>query len=188
VKDKELYQISHLKYIPSHQIGAVIFNHVYQGCSGDELVDLSNPNWVRWCFAQPFCYYVIRLGVKFGKRKKISWVPVPLGASRDVNRHKDMLVESVPIKYPQYDLETCTFMSMASALHYCSAKLKMGDKQEGCTLSQGAIGYVKGMSARAQLDVLVRLVKEKSTYFKKFQLRAKQNKIEEWDILNKKSP
>jgi hypothetical protein len=99
-----------------------------------------------------------------------------------------MLVESVPIKYPQYNLETCTFMSMASALHYCSAKLKMGDKQFGCTLSQDAIGYVKGMSACAQLDVLVRLVKEKSLYFKKLKLRAKQNKIEEWNILNKKSP
>jgi hypothetical protein len=99
-----------------------------------------------------------------------------------------MLVENVPIKYPQYDLENCTFMSMASALHYCSAELKMGDKQLGSTLSQGAIGYVKGLSAGAQLDGLVRLVKEKSTYFKKFELRAKQNEIEEWDILNKKSP
>jgi hypothetical protein len=90
VKHKELSQTSHLKYIPSHQIGEVIFNHVYyQGHSGDELVDLINPNWVRWCFAQPFCYYVILLGVqqfkKFGERKKMPWVPILLDASRDGN-------------------------------------------------------------------------------------------------------
>jgi hypothetical protein len=43
-KDKEVAQISHLKHIPTHQEGDVTFNQVYQGQSGNELVDLINPN------------------------------------------------------------------------------------------------------------------------------------------------
>ena len=118
----------------------------------------------------------------------MSWVPVPLGASRECNKHLDMLVESVPLKYPQYELETCTFMSMASALHYCATTLEMGDKQFASTLAQGAQGYVRGKSAHAQLDILVKLVREKSKYFRKYELRAKKNKVAEWNILQKKSP
>ncbi len=162
VNDKEVSQISHLKFIPGHMLHGEIYKQVYQGRAGDELVDLINPNWVRWVFDQQFCYYVMRLGVqqwnKYGERRKMTWVPVPLGAARDGNHHQGMLVDTVPIKYPQYDLETCTFMSMASALHYCSSVLKMGDKLVGNTLAQGAVGYIKGMSARAQLDTLIRLV------------------------------
>ena len=191
VNDKEVSQISHLKFIPGHMLHGEIYKQVYQGRAGDELVDLINPNWVRWVFDQQFCYYVMRLGVqqwnKYGERRKMTWVPVPLGAARDGNHHQGMLVDTVPIKYPQYDLETCTFMSMASALHYCSSVLKMGDKLVGNTLAQGAVGYIKGMSARAQLDTLIQLVISKSTYFKKYELRAKQSKIEEWDILNRKT-
>ena len=34
----------------------------------------------------------------------MAWVPVPLGAARDGNHHQGMLVDTVPIQYPQYDL------------------------------------------------------------------------------------
>jgi hypothetical protein len=50
-KDKEVAQILHFKYIPTHQQGDVIFKQVYQGQSGDKLVDLINPNWVHWCYS-----------------------------------------------------------------------------------------------------------------------------------------
>jgi hypothetical protein len=135
--------------------------------------------------------YVMRLGVtqweKHKDRRKLKWVPVPLGASRDGGLIRELLVESIPLKYPQYDLETCTFMSMASALHYCAATLKMGEKQMACTLANGAPGYVKGKNARAQLDLLVKLVKDKSPYFRKHELRSKESKVAEWDILNSKN-
>jgi hypothetical protein len=94
VNGKKVSQILHLKFIPSHQLGEVIFKqvyqgHSYQGRSGDKLVDLINPNWVLWCFEQEFCYYVIHLGVQqwktYGEKKRMSWIPVPLGASMDGN-------------------------------------------------------------------------------------------------------
>jgi hypothetical protein len=118
----------------------------------------------------------------------MSWVPISLGTSCEGNQHRDMLIESVPLKYPQYELETYTFMSMASALHYYSSTMDMGDKQLASTLAQGAAGYVKGKNAHAQLDILVKLVSEKSTYFQKYELRAKKTKAEELDILYRKSP
>jgi hypothetical protein len=191
VKDKAVAEVSHLKYIPTHIEGIHQNSHVYQGLTDGKLVDLINPNWVRWCFEQDYCMYVMRLGLaqwkKYKDRTRLKWVPVPLGASRDGGMIRELLVKSVPLKYPQYDLETCTFMSMASALHYCAATLKMGEKQMACTLASGAPGYVRGKNARAQLDLLVKLIKEKSPYYKKYELRAKESKVAEWDILNSKN-
>jgi hypothetical protein len=53
-KDKSVTEISHLKYIPTHnESSSTICRHVYQGRveSGcvDGVVDLLNPSWVRWC-------------------------------------------------------------------------------------------------------------------------------------------
>jgi hypothetical protein len=78
-------------------------------------------------------------------------------------------------------------MALASALHYCATKLKLGDKQVASSLASVAVSAAK-LDARSQLTVLAKVVKEKSTYWRKHELRARQKKIEEWDILNVRSP
>jgi hypothetical protein len=68
----------------------------------------------------------------------------------------------------------------------------MGNKQQvstlASTIANGAPGYAKGKNARSQLDFLVKIVMEKNTYFRKYELRAKTKRLEEWDILKKQSP
>ena len=194
-QDEAVSQIAFLKYIPTHQQGDIIFRHIYQGRSGlaDKLVDLINPNWVRWCFEPNFCYFVMRIGVRQwrqckGDRAKMSWVPVPLGASRMGGGVHELMIEKVPMKYRQFDEETCAFMSMASALHYCAAELNMGDKDVASWLATTAAGFAKGRNARGQLDLMAKKVKEKSSYFRKCELRVKKSKVDEWDILNIRSP
>ena len=124
----------------------------------------------------------------FGDMKKIKWVPVPLGASREGEQMEDRFVKSVLVKYPQFDKETCAFTSVASALHYCSATLKMGNKEVASKISNSSVGFAKGKSARQQLDFIGKLVKDNSTFFKKTQLRSKKKAVETWDSLNKFQP
>jgi hypothetical protein len=174
----------------------IICRHVYQAMveSGgvDGVGDLLNPSWVRWCFEQSFCYYVMRLGIAEyaqhkGNMKKMSWVPVPLGESRLAPcQNRALIVEGVVVKYRQFEMETCTFKAMASALHYCAAVLKKGDKELAARLASGAIGYSKGKNARDQLDTLVKVVWSKKSYFRKHQLRVKPEGLQEWDIVNKR--
>jgi len=101
---------------------------------------------------------------------------------------EELVDRGVPLKYPQYELNTCAFMSMASALHYCASTLQMGDKQIGALLAAGAEGYVRGKNARAQLNLLSKLVIQRSTYFNQYQLRAKQKKMDFWDLPNSRNP
>jgi hypothetical protein len=194
-KDQLVSEIAYLKYIPTHQVGQVIFRHVFQGLisTNNELVDLINPNWVRYCFDLKFCYYVMRIGVRqwrerAGDRAKLSWIPVPLGAARVGGSVEKLLVATVPLKYRQLEEETCAFMGLASALHYCAAELNMGDKQVASCLATGAAGLAKGKNARAQLDSLIKVVKNKSSFFTKHELRAREKKVDQWDILNIRSP
>ncbi len=194
-EDQEVSEIAFLKYIPTHQKGNTIFRHVYQGRSGSvsDVVDLINPNWVRWCFEPNFCYYVMRIGLRQwkhckGNRAKMTWIPVPVGAARVGGGVDRLMIQRVPLKYRQFEEETCAFMALASALHYCASELNMGDKQAASALASGAFGYAKGKNARDQLQVLARKVKEKSSYFRKYELRVKRNKVDEWDILNIRSP
>jgi hypothetical protein len=98
------------------------------------------------------------------------------------------MVESVLLKNRQLDEETCTFMAMASALHYCASELNMGDKHVASWLVSGALAIAKGRNARGQLGLLARVLKKKSSFFRKYELRAKQSKVDEWDILNLQSP
>ena len=114
----------------------------------------------------------------------MTWVPVPLGAGRNGGMVQELLVPSVPLKYPQFELNTCAFMSLASALHYCAATMKMGDKGIACLLATVATSYVHGKNARDQLNLLSRLVIEKGSYFRKFELRAKSRTIDLWDLPN----
>jgi len=51
-------------------------------------------------------------------------------------------------------------------------------------LASGAEQYVKGVNARQQLDLMKDIVKKKSAYFTKYEIRAKAGKIEKWDIPN----
>ena len=173
--DKDVAQISHLKYIPTWQEGMFINRHVYQARSIDPegeivVLDLINPNWVRWCFEQNYCYYVMRLGIRQfaafnGVVKRMSWVPVPLGAAREGCQDKSLLVQSVVVKYKQFEDDTCTFAALASALHYCASNLNMGDKTLASRIASGASGYAKGRNAPAQLDLCAKVVKENSSYF-----------------------
>jgi hypothetical protein len=200
--DPEVSQVSYLKYIPQHPADdpAFIMRHSYQSRTlvnggKDKVTDNINANWVRWVFEQHYCYLVIKRGVSDYKRfkgdvKKMSWIPVPLGDSRkndEAGAPVDLMVRSVPLKYQQFDEETCAYKGLASALHYCATKLEMGDKQVASSLSSVAISEAKG-DARTQLDMLTKLVKEKSTYWRKHQLRTKQKKIELLDILHVRSP
>jgi hypothetical protein len=63
----------------------------------------------------------------------------------------------------------------------------MGDKQVASSLSSVAVCEAKG-DARSQLDVIAKIVKEKSTYWRKHELRTRQKKVEQWDILKIRSP
>jgi hypothetical protein len=193
--DEDVSQIAFLKYIPTHQVGETIFCHVYQGKSGlaHTLLDLINPNWVCWCFDQHFCYFVMRVGVRQwrhckGDTSKMSWVPVPLGASRTGGGVEKLMVERVPIKYRQFEEELCSFMSLASALHYCASELKCGDKDLPFWLANVASHLAKGRNARGQLNLLAKKVKEKGLFFQKYELRVKKTHVQEWDILNIRSP
>jgi hypothetical protein len=119
----------------------------------------------------------------------MSWIPVPLGDSRSGGVGPgDLLIASVPLKYRQFEEATCTFMGMASALHYCATKLKMGDKHVADRLASVAGSQALGNNARSQLDVLTKLVKAKNNYWRKHELRAKQRTLDEWDILNGRTP
>jgi hypothetical protein len=201
--DKDVSEIAFIKYIPTFEIDGVIYRHVYQGRKvgvdksgkSGEILDLLNPHWCRWVFEQNFCYYVMRVGRKQWKqhhdKKKISWIPVPLGSARKgggIVEIDHLMVESVPLKYRQFDEETCTFMGMASALHYCAAVKQMGDKHLASWLSSCANAFAKGKNARSQLDQLARVLKRQSSYFRKYELRAKESKVNEWDIVNLQSP
>ena len=126
----------------------------------------------------------------WGDIQQITWTPVLLGCSRDAQCGVEhLIVASVPVKYRQFEEETCTFSGFASALHYCSGIMKMGDKQLVSQLSSGApSSYAKGRNAPAQLDLLSKKVKGNSTYFRKSELRAQQSRVEEWDILNRRLP
>jgi hypothetical protein len=64
------------------------------------------------------------------------------------------MIERVPMKYRQFDEETCTFMLMASTLHYCVAELNCGDKDLASWLANAATGLAKGRNAQGQLNVL----------------------------------
>jgi hypothetical protein len=178
-EDLDVTKIAFLKYVPTFTVDGVIFCHVYQGRKvgrnkSDEVLDLLNPNWCRWVFEQNFCYYVMQVGVKQWKqhhgKKKLSWIPVPLGSARKggVLEIDHLVVESVPLKYRQFDEETCTFMAMASALHYCAAVKQMGDKHLASWLASGASALAKGQNARSQLDLLARVLKKKGSYFRKY--------------------
>ena len=72
--------------------------------------------------------------------------PVPLGAARD-RENQPITDRTVTLKYPQYEQDTCSFMSMASELHYCASTLKMGDKVLVPSLATGTKQFVKGMNA-----------------------------------------
>ena len=36
-----------------------------------------------------------------------------------------LMIQRVPMKYRQFDEETCSFMSLASALQYCASELNV---------------------------------------------------------------
>jgi len=122
----------------------------------------------------------MRIGIRQWKKyggniERMTWTPVSLGCLQDGQGGVEhLIVASVPVKYRQFEEETCTFSGFASALHYCSGVLKMGDKQLASQLSSGATSYAKGRNAQAQLDLIAKKVKENSTYFRKSELRAKQ--------------
>jgi hypothetical protein len=194
-KDKQVAEISHLKYIPTHMENKDVYLQVYQGRLGrdSKLVDLLNPSWVRWVFDQDYCYYVMRLGIaqwkKYGGDKtKMKWVPVPAGSVNEGVRIDELLIKTVILKYPQYEDETCTFHAFASALHYCAATLKMGDKSTASFFSRGAVGYAKGQNARDQLDFIMKEMKSRQKYFNKIEFRYKKKAIDNWDILHKQHP
>ena len=198
-EDKQVSEISHLKYIPQHASGEPgwINRHKYQARSSSaekqDVKDIS-PNWVRWVFEEHFCYVVIKQGIfdfeKYdGVVQNMRWVPVPLGDARkdDAGAPVELMVTSVPLKYKQFEEETCAYKGLASALHYCATKLNMGDKQVASNLASVAVAQAS-QDARTQLENLTKLVKEKSTYWRKHELRAKQKTVKEWDILNIRSP
>jgi hypothetical protein len=83
------------------------------------------------------------------------------------------------IKYRLFDEEMCSFMSLASAFHYCASELKCGNKDLASWLANAATGLSKGRNARAQLDLLAKNVKEKSSYFRKYELRVNKPKVQE---------
>jgi hypothetical protein len=64
----------------------------------------------------------------------------------------------------------------------------MGDKHLASWLASGTSAFAKGQNARSQLDLLARVLKKKGSYFRKYELRAKESKVNEWDIVNLQSP
>ncbi len=79
-------------------------------------------------------------------------------------------------------------MSLALVLHYCASELKCGDKDLPSWLANVAPRLAKGRNARDQLDLLAKKVKEKSLFFQKYELRVHKTQVQEWDILNIRSP
>ena len=62
--------------------------------------------------------------------------------------------------------------------------MKMGDKHFPSMLAAGAKAYVTGKNACEQLNLITKIVIEKSSYFKKYELRAKPKKLELWNLAN----
>ena len=107
-----------------------------------------NPAWVEHFFEGVF--------VELTKIQPRHWWPVVLGRAREENDQapKELLVNQVKVKYPQFDRELCLVNSVASTLFHC------GEKEASRQLMQmaGEFEFLTKPLALKKLKEVMRIV------------------------------
>ncbi len=202
--DKEVAQISHLKYIPPEvrqlsnkeklarrKAGLAMkgiemhLSAFYQGLTYDEakgksyMVDKLNIMWVRDCFEEAFVTLVKNIGREETRSEvalnKRKWIPVPVGDSSS-RAVSPHLVVNVRVRYEQGEGKTCLLRSLASAFHH------LGQKHTGSVLASVAKKYAN-VPADEQLKAAINAVKEHDNVYNKVDYWKKEKALAKHDLI-----
>ena len=180
--DKEANELTHLRWLIDH---AKLIPH-YQGKFKDpesgersKTVNLST-EWVEYHFQKSFLNSVMSLGNKQmtypwqGLRRWVlipreqRWMMVPLGYNYNYDSvDVKLLRREIPIKFPQDDLKSCLYTSLASAFAH------MGHMKIADTLVEKMVPFI-GVDAKSQwngLEKMLREIKDEKIHVAKFNFK-----------------